>query len=174
MSTTKPRLRITDPQVRARLADAARYLAQLPDDQFTMERYATGAVGPVESLSQGSSHCGCIIGHVPKIAPALMRTLVDRNEAAAHDEPLPLTWFELGCAFVGLERLERHTANALFIWLFDSRWSRVDDTRRGAIERIRVALDDGVPHAFTETRRLDPKRYAHDNPGAPGTRRSTQ
>ena len=172
MNETRPDLRITDPQVRARLADAARYLAQLPDDQFTMARYSTNATGPVESLARGRRHCGCIIGHVPQIAPALMRTLVDQNDVATQDGPL--TWLELGFAFIRYEQIERYTADVLFTWLFDSRWSHVDDTRQGAVERIRVALDDGVPHAFAKTPHLNPGRYACNNPGAPGTRRSTR
>ena len=165
MNTNGPDLRVTDPQVRTRLAHAAEYLARLPDEQFTMRRYSTGG-GVAESLAQEHRHCGCIIGHVPHIAPKLTRTLVARSCDNAYDELL--TWFELGRAFIRYEQLERPAGDILFKWLFDAEWSHVDDTLEGAVERIRIALEDGVPQTFAETPGNSPERYALDHPGAPG------
>ena len=59
MNTTTPRYTVTVPKVRTRLEHAARYPAQLPDEQLTMERYSNDGTGLVESLARGQSHCGC-------------------------------------------------------------------------------------------------------------------
>ena len=161
MVPTTPNLAITDPQVRARLEATAEYLAGLSDKQFTMLLYSNKGRDPASVLTAGHDHCGCIAGHIPKIAPALTAALVDEEEA--------LTWHGLAEAFIRQEQVDKRTEEVLFHWLFDVGWWCVDNTKRAAIERVRIALDDGVPSAFVETRGLNPVGYARDNPsGAPG------
>ena len=60
----------------------------------------------------------------------------------------------------------------MYSWLFSGAWAKVDDTREGAIERIRIALDAGVPAEFAATEHHHPERYAQEHPGAPGVPRA--
>ena len=163
MIPTKPDLTISDPQVRARLAHAAEYLTELRDEQFTMKYYSRTENEPAQVLTTLDDHCGCIIGHIPRIAPEWTQAFTDE-----HGPPM---WDELAAAFIGRERLDDDISeDPLYTWLFDTEWHWVDDTPRGAIGRIRIALAHGVPPAFARTRHLEPVLYAHENPDAPATR----
>ena len=149
---------VTDETVRARLERAAEYLESLDDERFTMAQYADYGATPEDILHSSTPHCGCVIGHIPRIDPALTRRC-----ARSIDTGADLTWESLADAFLA-GALWRDTA--LYEWVFSAGWQQVDGTRQGAIERIRVALDQGVPHAFHA---LDtyPERYARESPGAP-------
>ena len=155
---------VTDPLVRERLEVTAKYLAGLRDEEFTMIEHSCAGQDPADVLKADHDHRGCIAGHIPKIAPELTTALVESNEL--------LTWYELAEAFIRQEGVDERIAQVLFSWLFNGGWWRIDNTRRAAVERVRIALDDGVPSAFAETGGLSPINYVRDHPGAPGVPRA--
>ena len=158
-------LTITDPQVRGRLADTAEYLGGLRDEQFTMLLYSRIGRNPIGVLTTEHDNCGCIAGHVPKIASELTMDLANEKEDESNK---PLTWHGRAEAFIRQEGVDERTAEVLF----NAAGERVDNTRRAAVEQIRIASHDGVPPAFAETPWLNPVHYARDHPGAPGVPRA--
>ena len=160
---TEPTLTVTDADVRARLERAAEYLETLDDEHFTMCDYSLDGHDPGDVLAledeaeETGQNCGCLAGHIPHFAPSLTRSIINNHDDAHPHEPIH--WRDLASDFIKRSR----GSDVLHAWLFDGRWSEVDDTRAGAIERIRTALDSGVPPAFARPDGFSPERYARES-----------
>ena len=161
-----PDLTVTDEAARERLSRAADYLAAIPGEDFTMAAFSLFGETPESLLASSRPGCGCLAGHIPSIDPEWTRATVEACDAERPEHPL--MWTELAGAFAGRTPVRLHE-EPLTAWLFSEEWAFVDDTPAGAAERLRIALDTGVPPAFARTASLSPERYAQENPKAPGT-----
>ena len=159
--------------VRARLRAAAAYLAELPDEDFTMACYSLNSETPESLLASPAPPCGCVVGHIPRIDPSFTQALVEEADTARPGRPLD--WDELARGFAGCDTAYPDPRECTLLdWLFDETWSLVDDTREGTVRRIEVALESGVPAAFASDGEPSTKFYAGETDGAPPTQELPQ
>lgn len=123
------------------LVKLAAYLLSLPEDyqHFGMGVYFSkpgGALGMTVTEQAGEiNECGavaCAIGHGPSAGIAAKSELQERFWGIYCDENL--------IAEVGF----KHEWN----WCFSDAWEGIDDTAKGAGQRIIYMLDHGVPESF--------------------------
>ena len=156
------------PAARERLEAMTAYLKALAPEGFSMNDTGLRAphgwidLQPRDVLRMTPDETpACMMGHIPHIA----REWTHEQIRLARQRCFELGWSGLVSAFTGydLRELDYHrtgNANATWAWLFHRAWSAVDDTTNAAIERIRRALDEGVPGPFVALELRDPARYA--------------
>jgi hypothetical protein len=116
---------------RDNLAKLADYLENLPDDyaKFDMEFFMSADGEPIDTPKTVS--CGtvaCAVGHGPS---AGIPVCGDNN------------WPDYVQRVFGVYHARESGA---FEWLFAEWWASVDNTPKGAANRIRYYLENGVPH----------------------------
>jgi hypothetical protein len=113
------------------LLKLARYLWDLPENyaHFDMEYYfnVAGALRPPRSgeLPTGCGTVACAVGHGP----------------AAGIKPSDY----VGWRHYTSEAFGARVLDPVWEWCFDARWSRKDNTPRGAAKRIFYMLENGAP-----------------------------
>lgn len=131
---------------RENLAKLALYLETMtPPPGFDMALYAQNLEEnpdftiPIYRIHEAYDECGtvaCAIGHGPK---------------AGIDIGNSLTWGDYADKFTDGD-------GGVFDWLFDSAWSKLDNTPTGAARRINYYLEHGLPKVFRPAR-LDAETY---------------
>lgn len=105
---------------RGNLERLARYLWDLPQDAFDMERFSNG---------RGPHHCGGTVGCAVGNGPAAGIAALDGERR----------WGDYG------NRVFAPVGSLVWWWLFDGHWAFTDNTPRGTARRILWTLRHGCP-----------------------------
>jgi len=125
------------------LVTLARYLYDLkPDENMKFDMYDFAhkstpeddwAIGPFALVSKQHEDCktsACAVGHAVFLFP-----------------PLEDNWVEYTERVFGISGTRDGRLRDAFAFMFGGFWNKIDNSPRGAAQRIIFALTDGVPHS---------------------------
>lgn len=149
------------PTQRANLEKLYAFTSTVKDDDFGMAEFIANDedfIDPVGAYKDRRHYCGavaCMVGHAP--GAGVKPTPKDENDWHRYAAN------KLGAVFSRLldrDRTFPDSQLALWTWCFSGDWCGVDNTVAGARARLRIALDQGIPHNYRDQLvRNDPLSY---------------
>jgi hypothetical protein len=126
------------------LRTLANYLANVPDDKFSMHDFVSASnEAEAHYLATGLMPCNavaCAAGYGPAAG-------------IAWDQPDPFGWVE----YIDANFLKVHTKDyhhtPEYLWCFFDDWKYYDNTASGAAKRIHYMLHHGIPDGFEKPAR---------------------
>lgn len=111
-------------------------LKTIPSEQFDMGKYREGGI----PTDVNCNSPGCVIGHATKLNPSLFKFCMEN--ASERRGPFFTHYSYVGFAesFFGICEVDEE-----YCWLFDHSWVDIDNSIEGAIMRIDILLERGLP-----------------------------